>query len=88
MVEPASDADRKAVTAEDVVRVCGRIDDTKLVAIVEAKPSLEELEEAAAWLADEGGPLREMKRPLSGKAAVIYEILEPELGERKDREPR
>jgi len=83
-----SNPDRMAVTAQDIVRVCGRIDDTKLIAIMEVKPSLEELEEAAAWLADEGDPLREMKRPLSGKAAAIFEILEPELGERKDREPR
>jgi hypothetical protein len=81
-----SRADRRAVTAQDVLRICGQVDDAKVVAIVEAQPSYEELEEAAAWLADEGGPLREMERPLSGKAAIVYEILESDLGERRNRE--
>ena len=76
----------RPVTAEDVLEICGEIDDTKVVAIVEARPSYEDLEEAAAWLADEGDPLREMARPLSGKAAIVYRILEPELGERNERE--
>jgi len=76
--------DRKAVTAQDVSQVCGQIDDAKVLAIVEANPSYEDLEEAAAWLADEGQPLREMARPLSGKAAIVYQILESDLGEREE----
>ena len=75
----------RAVNADDVLRVCGEIDDTKVVAIVEAQPTYEDLEEAAAWVADEGAPLRELKRPLSGKAAIVYRILETELGERDER---
>ena len=75
---------RKAVTAEDVVSVCGRMGDAKVTAIVDAKPSYEDLEEAAAWLADEGEPLREMARPLTGKAAIVYQILESDLDEREE----
>ena len=90
-MKPRSKPGKKAPTARpvdanDVLQVCGEIDDTKVVAIVEAQPSYEDLEEAAAGLADEGDPLREMARPLSGKAAIIYRILEPELGERDERE--
>jgi hypothetical protein len=78
-------SDRKSVTIEDVARVCGHIDEAKVAAILEANPTYEELEEAAAWLADEGEPLREMARPLAGKAAMVYRILESDLGEREER---
>lgn len=73
----------RPVDAEDVLQVCGEIDDTKVVAIVDAQPSYEDLEEAAAWLADEGDPLREMARPLSGKAAIIYKIFGGRAGRKE-----
>ena len=74
------------VTAADVVRLCGRIDDAKLAAIVAAHPSQAELEEAVAWLADEGEPLAKAARPLAGKAAIVYRILESEIREEDDAE--
>jgi hypothetical protein len=77
--------DPKPVTAQDVERVCGRIGDAKIVAIVEAEPSYEDLEEAAAWLADEGEPLRAIARPLTGKTAIVYRILESDLGGSEER---
>lgn len=76
--------DRKAVTAQDVAEVCGEIDDAKVTAILKTNPSYEDLEEAATWLADEGEPLRRMARPLAGKAAIVYQILESDLGARED----
>lgn len=81
-----SHAERRAVTAQDVLRICGHIDDAKMTAILETEPNYEELEEAAAWLADEEDPLRELERPLTGKAAIIFEILESDLQERENRE--
>ncbi len=74
----------QAATAEDVLRLCGTIDDAKVVEIVNLSPTLEELEEAAAWSADEGETLGKDERPLGGVAARIYEILSTELdtGER------
>ena len=72
------------VTAADVVRLCGRIDDAKLAAIVATHPSQAELEEAVAWLADEGEPLAKAARPLAGKAAIVYRILESEVREEDD----
>lgn len=74
------------ITAQDVFEVCGEIDDAKVVAIVEAQPSYEELEEAAAWIAEEGDVPREDRHPLSGKAAVVYEILATELEPDTERE--
>ena len=77
-------SDRRDVTAEDASRICGRIDDFKVVAIVEAALSYEGM----AWLADDGDPLRELERLLRGKAAVVYGILKADLGEPRDREER
>jgi len=79
-----SKADREAprgrpITARDVFEVCGEIDDTQVVAIVDLQPSYEELEEAAAWAAEEGDALRDSDRPLNGKVSAIYEILATEL---------
>jgi hypothetical protein len=73
------------VTAADVVRLCGQIDDAKLAAIVAAQPTAAELEEAVAWLAGEGEPLAKAARPLVGKTAVVYAILESDLGEPDER---
>jgi hypothetical protein len=85
--KPGEQANRgRPVTPADVLQVCGELDDAKVLAIVEAEPTYEDLEEAAAWAADEGDPLREMARPLSGKAAQVYQILETELGERDERD--
>ena len=47
----------RAATAEDVLRLCGTIDDAKVVEIVNLAPTIEELEEAVAWSADEGETL-------------------------------
>ena len=73
-----SDPGRTA-TAEDVLRLCGTIDDAKVVEIVNLSPTIEELEEAVAWSADEGETLGKDERPLNGVAAQIYEILFTEL---------
>jgi hypothetical protein len=79
-IDPASgSAPPRGVTAQEVFDVCGTLDDGKVTAIVEAGPTYEELEEAVAWAADEGDPLRALARPLSGKAAEVYEILATEL---------
>lgn len=69
----------RPITARDVFDVCGEIDDTQVVAIVDLQPSYEELEEAAAWAAEEGDALRDAERPLNGKVSAIYDILATEL---------
>ncbi len=69
----------RSATAADVLALCGTIDDAKVVEILNLSPTLEELEEAVAWTADEGEALGKDERPLGGVAAKIYEILATEL---------
>jgi hypothetical protein len=88
MAQRHSSGDHEPVTAADVTRLCGQIDDAKLAAIVAAQPSAAEVEEAVAWLADEGEPLAKAARPLAGKAAIVYGILESDLGNDADAEGR
>jgi hypothetical protein len=66
------------ITREDIVRVLGALDDVKIVAILALRPTQEELEEAAMWLASEDDVMGKMRRPLSGTVAEIYDIVAPE----------
>ena len=66
---------RVVVTARDVMDVMGDLDDMKIAAIVAEQPTLEELEEAAAWAAGESDVLGEMERPLEGVIARVYDII-------------
>jgi hypothetical protein len=55
----------------------------------ETGATLEELEEAAAWLAGESDVMGEERLPLTGAAAKVYEIIaRDELSERERDEPR
>jgi hypothetical protein len=79
-------ASRAAATADDVVDMLGDIEAEKVAAILAAEPTLEELEEAASWASDEGEALGKSGHPLSGKAAIVYEILVTEQNVGEDRE--
>jgi hypothetical protein len=65
-----------AVTARDVRRVLGELDAAKVADILALRPSLAELEEAAAWMAGEGDVPAQQGHPLTGKAAAIFDITE------------
>lgn len=74
-VETPPCAPRKALTADDVRRIAGDIDDVKLVAILELGATVAELEAAVAWEEGESDVLGEAREPLSGRVGEIYEIL-------------
>lgn len=61
--------------ASDIVRLLGEMDAVKLAAIERSGATRRDLEEVAAWLAGEDDVMGELQRPLSGVAAVVYEIL-------------
>ena len=72
------------VSREDLSRLLGSIDDHKAVEIIALRPSLEELEEVAAYLANEDDVMGEERHPLAGTVARIYEIVthdEPQEGD-------
>jgi len=82
---PASKATHPS--REDLHRILGELDDVKATAILDLKPSVAELEEAALWATGAGEPLGKEGRPLAGVVAEIVEILAPEEEDER-RAPR
>ena len=79
----------KMPTRDDVIRLLGDVSDHKVVEILETGATLEQLEEAAAWLAGESDVMGEERLPLTGAAAKVYEIIaRDELPERQRDVPR
>ena len=66
------------MTREDVIRVLGPVDESLIVEVLATGASMEELQEAFAWLnADDVlGP--QLRRQPAGKVAELCEILERE----------
>jgi hypothetical protein len=79
----------KTPTRDDVIHLLGDISDHKVVEILETRATLEQLEEAAAWLAGESDVMGEERLPLTGAAAKVYDIIaRDELPERQRDVPR
>ena len=79
----------KTPTRENVVHLLGDVSDHKVVEILKTGATLEDLEEAAAWLAGESDVMGEERLPLTGAAAKVYEIIaRDELPERERDVPR
>lgn len=73
------------MTREDVVHVLGPVDETLIVEILATGASIEELEEAFAWLNADDVLGRQLHRQPTGKVAELCEILEREEEEEPDR---
>lgn len=59
---------------EEIVDLVGDIDDATVTAILKTGASLVEIEEAARWATGEAIAVVE-RRPLSGPASAVYDIL-------------
>ena len=59
----------------------GDVDDSKLAAILELDPSLEEVEEAVLKVQGLDGPRGHDEWPLKGKAGLIFDLLSAELND-------
>ena len=67
-------AKRESATTDDVARILGNLDPTKMLPIMELRPTILDIEEASMWLAgdrDVFGP----GLPLQGIASQIVAIL-------------
>ena len=80
--EPAAD---QRLDPEGVVRLCGDILDGTVTAIVDTGASLSDLEAAMAFLYGEDDAMGEERRPLTGAAAAIYDLLVAEQDTADDR---
>jgi hypothetical protein len=63
------------VTASDLARLVGDLDERTVLDILALKPTLAELEEAAIWATGDGDVLAKMGHPLAGTVAEIVDLL-------------
>jgi hypothetical protein len=78
-------AKHEFATSDDVARILGNLDPTKLLPIMELRPTILDIEEASMWLAgdrDVVGP----GLPLQGTASQIVAILTAD--EEEEERPR
>jgi len=79
----------KSPDKTDIRRMFGAIDDHKALEIMNLEPSFEELETTLAYLADMTDVMGEERKPLSGTASKIYEIvIRDEFFEEEESRPR
>jgi hypothetical protein len=71
--------------AREILRILGEMDALKLAAIEAAGASLDELDQVAAWLAGQDDAMGELRKPLTGAAAQLYDILTADEAEDEDR---
>lgn len=69
-----SEKDRP-LTHDDIVRIVGDLEDSKIAAILALAPTAQEIEEAVAWAEAESDVMGELEKPLIGATAQIYNIL-------------
>lgn len=75
-------------THKDIIALFGKMTDQSIVEILETGANLEQLEEAAAWLAGETDVMEGAQLPLQGPAARAYDIAvrDPETMRQPDPE--
>jgi len=72
---PAESSNPTVISADQLRAIVGDIDEVKFIEILELRPSLNEVEQAAVWAVGDGDVLAKEGRPLTGKVAEIVEIL-------------
>lgn len=69
------DRGRAKATARDAVEILGPMPDARLAAILATGATTRQIEEAAAWAAGASDVMGQMRRPVSGPVAAVYDIL-------------
>ena len=75
--QPSSSSAAHAASAgrDDLRHILGDIEDAKILEILALRPTLADLEEAAAWAAGDGDVLARSGHSLTATAAEIVDIL-------------
>jgi len=63
------------ISRDDLRRILGDVDDAKIIEILDLKPTLPEVEQAAIWATGDGDVLAKSGHPLAGVASDIVDIL-------------
>jgi hypothetical protein len=79
---PPHAADQR-LSHDEVIRLCGDLQDATVQAIVDSGATVPDLEIALAWAGGEDDVMGEERKPLEGIPAAVYDILtrDPEFGE-------
>ena len=72
---------------QDVTRLFGTVTDHTLLRILQSGASLDQLEEVAAWLAQEDDVLGNARLPLTGAPAQVLYLLQRDAEFDPDEEP-
>jgi hypothetical protein len=74
-----------AARGDDIKRILGDIDESKVIEILELKPTVADVEEAAVWARGNGDILAKAGRPQTGVIAQIADIV---TADEEEPEPR
>jgi hypothetical protein len=85
MAEPTPAANRVALTADEIRRECGDLLDWQVEAILATGATAADLAAAVAWFDGQDDVMGDERRPLTGVAGQVYDILA--AGETLDDEP-
>jgi len=79
-------ATRTGLKRAEIIRVAGDIGDAKVAAIEAMGATLEELEKATAWAVGESDVMGDLRLPLAGRTAALYDILtaDEDYGDERD----
>lgn len=69
------DGRQPTIDSQELRGMLGDVDDERLVEIIALRPSRADIEVALAWAAAESDVMGEARKPLTGIAAEVYEIL-------------
>lgn len=73
------------VTRDQVIEVCGRLDDMRIASIIATGATFAELMEARTWLAADDYLAAALGRSASGRVAKLVELLKADEAEWDDR---
>jgi hypothetical protein len=75
MAKPKQPTSKSPISHEELLRIVGDADESKLLAILALRPTIAEVEEAAAWATGSGDVVDRTGHPLMGIVAQIFDIL-------------
>jgi hypothetical protein len=83
--EDVTSQPRIPLNREQVIEICGRLDDMRIAGIIATGATAAELTEARAWLASDDYMAAALKRSQNGRIARLVELLRADEPEWDDR---
>ena len=71
---------REPISKDDILHLFGALSDHAIVEIIQTGADYGTLSEAATYLEQADDVMGDLRKPLSGKAAIVYDIVVKEQG--------